>query len=82
MKKRVPELTHSQYAIHAVDALFNKPLFRVVNFAKSANIPIASARRIVKILEDEGILRELFEGKGRTPKLLMFSELLNIADAR
>jgi hypothetical protein len=39
MKRRVAEMTRSQYAIHALDWIFERPVFKSSDFVASAGHP-------------------------------------------
>ncbi len=80
MKGDVPNLTHSLYAIRALDWIFERPIFRSADFVDAEGISQATARRILKILRESGILRVVVEGQGRRAAVLVFPELLNIVD--
>ena len=80
MKSTVPEQTHSQYAIRALDFLFIQPVFNSTTFVRGADIPEATARRILRVLRDEGVLTELRRSSGSRPAIFAFSRLLNIAE--
>ncbi len=80
MKIRFAELTRSQYAIHALDWVFERPIFKSSDFVHSAKIPKPTAQRILTLLKTEGILREIQPGSGRRAAILAYSELLNIAE--
>ncbi len=82
LKIRMPEITHSQYAIHAMEWIFDRPIFRGNAFVGDAKIPEPTARRILSLLQREGILDVLVEASGRRPTLYMFTELVNIAEGR
>ncbi len=81
-KLLVAEQTRSQYAIRAVDFIFDRPVFRTTDFVARSGIPAATARRMVSGLRDEGLLVPLREASGSRPAVLAFSELLNIAEGR
>lgn len=81
-KEWITELTHSQYAIRALDWFFSRPIFKTSDFVRSAQIPTPTANRIVRLARDGGLLRELRPSSGRRPAILMFSDLLNIAEGR
>lgn len=81
-KDWIAEITHSQYAIRALDWFFARPIFTTPDFVKSAKIPKPTANRIVRLAKDKGLLCEIREGKGRRSSILAFSELLNIAEGR
>ena len=80
MKTKFVDLSHSQYAIHALDWIFEWPIFKSMDFIRSANIPQPTAFRIINVLKKYGILKELRKASGRRAAILMFSELLNIAE--
>jgi len=82
MKRRVPELTRSQYAMRAVDWIFQHPVFRTSDFVESAGIPAATARRFFSVLYGGEILQVLVEGRGSRPTVLAFPALINIAEGR
>jgi cell filamentation protein, protein adenylyltransferase len=80
MKIRFAELTHSQYAIYALDWAFERPIFRSSDLMRSGNIPKPTAQRILNLLKKEGILRDLQPGSGSRAAILVYPELLNIAE--
>lgn len=82
MKREVAELTRSQYAIHALDWLFERPIFKSSDFVASSGIPEPTAKRIVSALRQGGVLRVLMEASGRRAATLYFPTLLNIAEGR
>jgi Fic family protein len=82
MKHKAVDLTHSQYAIHALDWIFERPIFKSSDFVASSGVPAPTAKRILAVLRDAGVLRVLVEGSGRRPATLCFPELLNIAEGR
>lgn len=82
MKIRFTKLTHSQYAIHALDWVFERPIFKSSDFVRAGMIPKPTAQRILILLKKEGILRELQPGSGRRAATLAYPELLNIAEGR
>jgi Fic family protein len=81
-KSEMVEQTHSQYAIHALDWMFQRPIFSSSDFVKSSAIPKPTASRILAILKEHHMLKELQPGRGRRAAVLAFSELLNIAEER
>ena len=81
-RDRILDLTHSQYAIKALDFLFYRPIFSASTFYTEANVPEHSARKILKILRENAFFKILRETKGRQPAILAFRELLNIAEVR
>ncbi|MEP2236276.1 MAG: Fic/DOC family N-terminal domain-containing protein [Alteripontixanthobacter sp.] len=71
---------HSQYGVRALDWMFMRPIFQPPHFIEDAEIPAPTARRIVRVLRENGMLRELRPASGRRAAILAFSELLNIAE--
>lgn len=82
LKPKIAELTRSQYAIHALDWIFERPIFRGPDFVTGAKIPGPTARRILALLRKQGMLREIVQGRGRRAGMFAFSQLLNIAEGK
>ena len=82
MKREVTDLTRSQYAIHALDWIFERPVFKSSDFVASSGIPGPTAKRIVPALRESGVLRVLVVASGRRAATLCFPALLNIAEGR
>jgi Fic family protein len=82
MKRDVVEMTRSQYAIHALDWIFARPIFRSTDFVNAAGIPPATARRVLSALREGRILRPLVEARGRRAGILAFPALLGVAEGR
>ncbi len=80
MKGRTIDLTRSQYAIYALDWIFERPIFRSADFVSQVAIPAPTARRILKILREAGILTALVEARGRRSAVLAFPALLAITE--
>lgn len=82
LKRRIAEMTRSQYAIHALDWIFQRPVFQGPDYIRAAGIPEATARRVLSTLTREGILRRLASGRGRSGAVFVFPELLNRAEGK
>ncbi|MCB1753493.1 MAG: Fic family protein [Gammaproteobacteria bacterium] len=80
MKGEIQSLTHSQYAIFALDWIFERPIFRSSDFTASPSIPKPTATRILGVLKEAGVLKELRSGSGRRAAVLQYPELLNLAE--
>ena len=78
----IVDTTHSQYGVRALDWMFMRPIFQPPHFIESAEIPAPTARRIVRVLREHGMLRELRGSSGRRAATLAFAELLNIAEGK
>ncbi|SPF34106.1 Fic: filamentation induced by cAMP protein [Syntrophobacter sp. SbD1] len=81
-KGEVTELLHSQYSIHALDYIFERPIFKSSDFTNKGDIPTPSAKRILGMLRDNGMLRILKDSSGRRPAVYSFPALLNIAEGK
>ena len=75
-------MTRSQYAILALDWIFERPIFKSSDFVTSAGIPEGTAKRILSLLRRESVLRDLVEASGRRAAVLCFPALLNIAEGQ
>ncbi|MDE0099125.1 MAG: Fic family protein [Truepera sp.] len=82
MKRQVADLTHSQYAIRALDWLFERPIFRLPDFAVKTDTPPRTARRILEVLCESGVLRVIIRGRGSRASLLAFPALLNLVEGQ
>ena len=82
LKPLIVDATRSQYAIHALDWVFDRPIFSSTDFVANAQIPDSTARRILGVFKDEGLLNEIRPAAGRRPATLTFPRLLNIAEGR
>lgn len=80
MKQHIPEITHSQFSVQTLDAIFNRPIFISNYFINRSGIPRSTALRILKLLVDDGVLLVVREQSGRSPALLCFPSLLKIAE--
>lgn len=79
-KERITDVTHSQYAIKVLDALFKNPIFSTTEFIATSKIPKRSALWLLGILKKEGIVSVLRKGKGRSPEVLAFDKLISIVE--
>lgn len=82
MKRRIAELTRSQYAIVVLDTLFDRPIFQSGDFVLRSGIPKQSALPFLRTLREAGILQVLREASGRRSAVLAFRDLLNCAEGR
>lgn len=76
------EATRSQYGVRALDWFFSRPIFVASDFVVQAGIPEPTAKRILRLVRDNGLLREIRPSSGRRPAVLAFPELLNICEGR
>lgn len=86
MKMRIHEITRSQYSVHLLDALFNRPIFRVsdvvVELNKNHGIHNKTVSALMRQLTKAGILKILSAGSGRRSGVMCFPQLLNVAEGR
>lgn len=82
LKLRLPEMTGSKYAVHALEWLFARPIFKASDFVQGAGIPAPTARRFLGVLRENDIVDDLREASGRRAAVLAFPALLAITDGR
>ncbi len=82
MKKRIQEITHSQYTVNLLDALFDRPIFQTTDFIKRTGIQKPTAMGLLKKLRDQKILRDLRPASGQQAAVVCFPELLNIVEGK
>jgi len=82
MKVQIYEITHSQYTMHLLDAIFNQPILNTSYFIKHADIPIASVKSLIPKLKQHKILQQIRPAKGRNPAILAFGQLINIIERK
>ena len=82
MKDRVVSMTRSQYAIRALDWIFERPIFKSTDFVAAAGIPKPTARRLLDVLRGGGILRVIVPGSGRRSAVFVYPALLNVAEGK
>ncbi len=86
MKQHIHEITHSQYSVYLLDALFSKPIFKTSDLASQLERDFGISKRTVpallKQLKDAEVLIELRPSSGRKPAVLCFAQLLNLAEGR
>ena len=61
---------------------YRRKVFNSGSFAAHTGIPDRTARRLLAALSDHGILRVMRPGNGRRGTILVFPDLLNIAEGR
>ncbi|MEY8200763.1 MAG: Fic/DOC family N-terminal domain-containing protein [Colwellia sp.] len=86
MKLRIHDITHSQYSVYLLDALFSRPIFKttdlVSRFKDEYGIHEKTTPGLLRQLKEAGVLMELQAGSGRRAAVLCFPELLNLAEGR
>jgi hypothetical protein len=83
MRRQVVDLTHSQFAMAAVDAFFARPVISAPEFARVAGFNNrVTANGMLRQLEGAGLIRKLRTGSGRTAAIYTLPNLLNITEGR
>ncbi|NOY72622.1 MAG: Fic family protein, partial [Gammaproteobacteria bacterium] len=81
-KAKVREITHSQHSTPLVDALFERPIFRIKDLFERLNIKKPTLHNLMKQLLDAGVVVTLKKSMGSRPATLAFPQLLNITEGR
>lgn len=82
MKGRVREITHSQYSIQILDAIFARPIFQTSDIVQRTGLNRQTVMPLLRQLKDAGVLTTVRPAKGRRPARLAFPALLNTAEDR
>lgn len=86
MKTEIQDITHSQYTVHILDAIFSKPIFATSDLAAKLaadfGVHEKTTSSLLKQLKDNQVLREIRAGKGRRPATLCFPRLINLAEGK
>lgn len=86
MKTTIHEVTHSQYTVHLLDAIFNRPIFRTPDLVKQLHdehgIHEKTVPGLLRQLRNHGVLKELQAPSGRRPAVLWFPRLISVAEGR
>lgn len=80
-KDWVARTTRSQHAVRSLDFMFGQPVFRTSEFVAKSGVPRPTALRILRVLRDHRMLREVAPARGRHPAVLAFGELIEIAES-
>jgi Fic family protein len=82
LKEEVIALTHSQFAVPLLDRMFARPVFQISQL-KWKNMPTRPMlNNLITKLKEAGILKVLRHGSGRRGQVLVFTELVNIAEGK
>jgi Fic family protein len=83
LKKQVLELTHSQFSVPLLDFIFERPIFRASDVARTKNMPSAPmVSHLLGKLKGKGILTTVREGAGRRSQVLALAELINLCEGK
>lgn len=83
MKRKVIEITRSQFAVPLLDQMFERPLFQSTHLLfEGLNISRQSVASLLAELKKAEILSVIRQGAGRRPTVYVFPELLNLCEGR
>ena len=82
MKDALPKIVNSQYLIHALDGIFQTPIFSGSRYMQATGIPGATIRRILPLFVQNGILKIIEPARGSRSATYAFPALLNLAEGR
>lgn len=86
MKSKIHDVTHSQYSVYLLDAIFSKPIFMVNAISKQLHdayhIHEKTVAGLLRQLKNADILVELQPGSGRRSAVFCFPDLINLAEGR
>lgn len=82
LKDRVRSRIRSQYAIPLLDQMFQRPLFQSghLQFGDVHPPSRQSVFRLLRMMQEDGILKVVREGRGRRAQVLVFAELVNLCE--
>ena len=84
--QRVRDITHSQYTVHPLDAIFSRPIFRttdvVAELEKAYGIHPKTTPSLLQRLKDAGVLLEIQPASGWRATVLYFPQLIALAEGR
>lgn len=80
MKGRITDCTHSQFAVHALDAIFNQPIFSTPRFIGLSGINKQNAARLLRQMKQDGIITCVREPSGRRAAVYVFDRLMSLVD--
>lgn len=82
MKRTIYEITHSQFSIQVLDAIFHRPIFKTTDFVRETGIHKPTALGLLRQLKEHEVLKPISEGSGRRAAVLCFPALIHIAEGR
>jgi Fic family protein len=82
-KRRILNLTHSQFAVPLLDHIFAKPVFKSSDFKNMSGMPsYPMVMTLLGQLKTAGIVKVVRDGSGRRPQILALPELINLCEGR
>ncbi|MBD3386670.1 Fic family protein [candidate division KSB1 bacterium] len=80
IRDHIVERSRSQYAHQLLDAIFDKPIFRSVDIQQKSKIPKQSLMPMLKQLQEDKIITNIRQARGRMPAVLVFQKFLEITE--
>ncbi len=83
LKLRIITLTHSQFAVPLLDAIFTQPIFQASQIQKSPGMsgkPMLMT--LLRKLREGGVLTSVREGSGRRAQILALQELIDLTESQ
>lgn len=83
LKRRVLDITHSQFAVPLLDLMFEKPVFTIPDFNGKPGMPTyPMITNLLNKLKTSDILKVVRRGSGRRAQILALPELINLCEGR
>ena len=82
MKTELPAIVATQHSMRAIDAMFDRPIFKTTDFIERTGIAKRTAMRILGLLQEAEVLKPIREARGRAAAVLAFSELIAITEGK
>ena len=83
LKRKILDLTRSQYAVPLLDNMFEQPVFRTSHLGNRTNMPSRPmVMNMLGKLKRAGILKTIEEPRGPHPEILALAELVNLCEGR
>ena len=79
-RDRVLEITRSPHGVRALDQLHATPVFMIPRFIESSGIPGPTARRILKLLQEHQMIRQVVPARGQIGAIFVYPDLLSIVE--
>ena len=83
LKVRIIEVSHSQWSVPLLDAMFRRPVFTSSTLNLKRPSPTRpSLANLLRALRADGILKVVAEGSGRRATVYVLAELVNLSEGR
>ncbi|MGI9345128.1 MAG: Fic family protein, partial [Gammaproteobacteria bacterium] len=86
MKIKIQSVTHSQYTVYLLDALFSRPIFKTstctAQLEQDHQVHPQTTNHLLRQLKEARVLRVLQPGRGQRAATLCFPALINLAEGQ